>query len=325
MSAQNPPPPPPPPADDAPDPPEAPPAPPLPPAAPMLQYDAPGPYAPPPAPNLPGIGGTGAGSPPRAPSGDPSPAPAGPPQRDGLSAGEWVGISIGAVVFAGVLIAAGGATVLMLTMGALFFEPFSRGMTTVEGPTIIEEPLPRAPETPDGPGYDPPPFEPDLLALPLENGADFAAGPYWSVPIAEGWDIVQFDVDGVNHFVHPQSSCEFRTFQGFGDPGETYVDDREASVDALSIVLAQGLPWNAVAEVPEPSSLGSMYLDSNRYVDVEMLWYYTGYESENGMRERDILVRQFTPDNIVLYAEVDCPVGAEQTFDILDNLAITDL
>jgi len=58
-----------------------------------------------------------------------------------------------------------------------------------------------------------------------------------------------------------------------------------------------------------------------------MLKLRADYTSSDGDRTRQIVMRTFMPDDIALYAEVDCPSSAEAedaAQQMLDGLAITE-
>ena len=60
---------------------------------------------------------------------------------------------------------------------------------------------------------------------------------------------------------------------------------------------------------------------------VEMSRYVAIYPTADGDRQRQILLRTFMPDNLALYAEVDCPAtpeGDKAAQSVLDGISITE-
>ena len=232
--------------------------------------------------------------------------PTGAPPRKGLPVGAWIGIGAGALVL-----------LLIIALGIAL--PF-----LLKGPATLE-PAP-APPTTDAPTEEPEtPAQLDLVTL--DDPSDFSAGPYWGVPFEDGWDIVRFDEQGVNEFKNVATGCMFFTYQGYGPEGLTSTDDRGATEETLSTALQIGLPWNAATADPEVNPDGTVEMPVDWAYSVEMSRYVALYPTADGNRQRQILLRTFMPNNLALYAEVDCPAtpeGDKAAQTILDGLAITE-
>lgn len=232
--------------------------------------------------------------------------PAAAPPRKGLPVGAWIGIGAGALVL-----------LLVLVVGI--------GMAFVLNKPAAAPPLPEAPTT-EVPEEEPEtPAQLDLVTL--DDPSNFSAGPYWGVPFEDGWDIVRFDVEGVNEFKNVTLGCQFLTYQGYGPAGLTSTDDRGATEETVSTALQIGIPWTAATADPEVKPDGTVEMSVDWAYSVEMQRYVALYPTADGDRQRQILLRTFMPDNLALYAEVDCPATAEgdkaaQT--ILDGLTITE-
>ena len=236
-----------------------------------------------------------------------------PPKR-GLPVGAWIGIGAGAfVLLAGLVIAA------ILVIGAVSSLNSNLVQEIREVPTS-----PSAPLEDDEPDIDL--RDADLEALGLDDASDFSQGPYWNVPFEQGWDIEVFDVDGVNRFSHPASGCSLYTFQGFGDPSVTAADDRAASEATVPVALQIGLPWTAATADPTVETVGVQEVTSYNYEYVEMLRLKATYPTAEGDRERHMLIRTFMPDNVVLYAEIDCPapVALSTSDGIFAKVGVSD-
>lgn len=214
-------------------------------------------------------------------------SPAQQPQqrRGGLPVGAWIGIIGGGVL-----------VLLLLVLLAVFV--IVPAVLHLGAPASAPPPATAPPES-DAP-------EPDTDTVTLDDHLDYAAGPFWSVPFDDEWTIDTFDVDGYNRFSHPETGCKLLTFQGAGDPAETSDSDRVASENLLGVALKIGLPWEATAD-PEVVPEGSVELMFDYAQPVEMAHYRATYPAASGDRERRILIREFTPGNNALYAEVDCP------------------
>ena len=233
--------------------------------------------------------------------------PAGAPRR-GLPVGAWIGIGAGALVF--LLVIGIGATMLV---GALLRPT----------PAPIVTPLP-SPEEDLG---DEDPFSDnggELLSL--DDTADFAAGPYWMTPFPDGWEIVTFDVEGVNEFTHTDTGCRFFSYQGYGAEGVDASGDREASEATIPTALQIGIPWEATAD-PDVVPDGTVEVMANYSYPVEMMRLVADYQAPGGDRQRQMLLRTFMPGNLALYAEVDCPAtaaGGDAATEMFEGLGITD-
>ncbi len=189
---------------------------------------------------------------------------------------------------------------------------------------LSRSPLP--PATEELPEEDPNTSE-QLEVVTLDDVSNFAAGPYWGVPFEDGWDIVRFDEQGVNEFTNPTAGCQFLTYQGYGPEGLTSTDDRGATEETISTALQIGLPWTAATADPTVTMDGSFEVPVDWTYNVEMQRFLATYPSADGDRQRQMLLRSFMPNNLALYAEVDCPAtaaGNEAAQVILDGLTITE-
>ena len=232
--------------------------------------------------------------------------PTGAPPRKGLPVGAWIGIGAGALVL-----------LLIIALGIAL--PFM-----LKGPAT-PEPAP-APPTTEVPEEEPEtPAQLDLVTL--DDPSEFAAGPYWAVPFEDGWDIVRFDEQGVNEFKNVATGCMFFTYQGYGPEGLTATEDRGATEETLSTALQIGLPWTAATADPEVNPDGTVEMPVDWAYSVEMSRYVALYPTADGDHQRQILLRTFMPDNLALYAEVDCPAtpeGDKAAQSILDGISITE-
>ena len=232
--------------------------------------------------------------------------PTGAPPRKGLPVGAWIGIGAGALVL--LLIIALGIALPFLLKGPATSEPAPVPPTT----EVPEE----EPETPA-----------QLDLVTLDDPSEFAAGPYWAVPFEDGWDIVRFDEQGVNEFKNVATGCMFFTYQGYGPEGLTATEDRGATEETLSTALQIGLPWTAATADPEVNPDGTVEMPVDWAYSVEMSRYVAIYPTADGDRQRQILLRTFMPDNLALYAEVDCPAtpeGDKAAQSVLDGISITE-
>lgn len=232
--------------------------------------------------------------------------PTGAPPRKGLPVGAWIGIGAGALVL--LLIIALGIALPFLLKGPATSEPAPVPPTT----EVPEE----EPETPA-----------QLDLVTLDDPSEFAAGPYWAVPFEDGWDIVRFDEQGVNEFKNLATGCMFFTYQGYGPEGLTATEDRGATEETLSTALQIGLPWTAATADPEVNPDGTVEMPVDWAYSVEMSRYVAIYPTADGDRQRQILLRTFMPDNLALYAEVDCPAtpeGDKAAQSVLDGISITE-
>ena len=232
--------------------------------------------------------------------------PTGAPPRKGLPVGAWIGIGAGALVL--LLIIALGIALPFMLKGPATSEPAPVPPTT----EVPEE----EPETPA-----------QLDLVTLDDPSEFAAGPYWAVPFEDGWDIVRFDEQGVNEFKNVATGCMFFTYQGYGPEGLTATEDRGATEETLSTALQIGLPWTAATADPEVNPDGTVEMPVDWAYSVEMSRYVAIYPTADGDRQRQILLRTFMPDNLALYAEVDCPAtpeGDKAAQSVLDGISITE-
>lgn len=297
--------PPPPAPDGQPQPPQPPPYTALP--APQIpQYQAPQYQAPqPPYTAPPGYQGPG------APDQGVPPQPWAQPQqpvRRGLPVGAWIGIGAGALVLVGAMVL---VMLLVVVPATRLVTELGRDRATASEPAedglVEEEPL-----SPDSVGV-----------LTLDDTADFLAGPYWSVPFFDDWDIVTFDVEGINHFSNAAAGCQLLTYQGYGDPNVVDGNDWDASEATVPAALQIGLPWDSTGD-PDVVMDGIFEVSADYYDSVEMVRLFAQYSSAEGERERQMLIRAFMPENIVLYAEVDCLAGSQVPDEIFDRLQITE-
>ncbi|MBL5972292.1 MAG: hypothetical protein ACNYNX_02430 [Leucobacter sp.] len=275
-----------------------------PPAPQIPQYQAPQPpYTAPPG--YQGPGAPGQQGAPQQPWAQPQPQQ---PVRRGLPVGAWIGIGAGALVLVGamvlvILLVVIPATRLVTELGrdrATASEPAEDGL-------VEEEPLSPA----------------SVGVLTLDDTADFLAGPYWSVPFFDDWDIVTFDVEGINHFSNAGVGCQLLTYQGYGDPNVADGNDWDASEATVPAALQIGLPWDSTGD-PDVVMDGIFEVSADYYDSVEMVRLFAQYSSAEGERERQMLIRAFMPENIVLYAEVDCLAGSQVPDEIFDRLRITE-
>lgn len=237
----------------------------------------------------------------------PGAPPAGPTPRKGLPVGAWIGIGAGALVL------------LLLIISGIF-------VTTLLRSAAVPEPIPAPPITEELPEEDPGASDP-LEVVTLDDVTNFKAGPYWGVPFESGWDIVRFDEQGVNEFSNAAVGCQFLTYQGYGPEGLTSTDDRGATEETLPTAMQIGLPWTAATADPTVTSDGSFEVPVDWTYNVEMQRFVAIYPSADGERQRQMLLRSFMPNNLALYAEVDCPAtaaGNEAAQVILDGLTITE-
>lgn len=229
------------------------------------------------------------------------------PPRKGLPVGAWIGIGAGALVLLLVVIIGIGMAIMLNKPAA---------PDPLPAPPTIDAPEPEAPETPT-----------QLDFVTLDDPADFTSGPYWGVPFEDGWDIVRFDEQGVNEFKNVTAGCMFFTYQGYGPEALKSTDDRGATEETLSTALQIGLPWDAATKSPEVNPDGTVEMPVDYAYSVEMSRYVALYPTADGDRQRQILLRTFMPDNLALYAEVDCPAtadGDKVAQKILDGLTITE-
>jgi len=231
-----------------------------------------------------------------------------PPKKRGLPVGAWIGIAIGGVVLLGII-----SLVIALIVW----------LVLIPKPTPVPETEPVPPV--EVPGEDDAPLPTDEV-ISLDAPSNFTSGPFWAVTYAADWDIVQFDVEGINEFSHAPTGCQFLSYQGYGDPNVTASDDRTATEDTIPTALQIGIPWDFTVE-PEVLVDGSVDVPVDYAYAVEMLKLRADYTSSDGDRTRQIVMRTFMPDDIALYAEVDCPSSAEAedaAQQMLDGLAITE-
>lgn len=239
-------------------------------------------------------------------------APGQPPQkRKGLPVGAWIGIIGGGVLLlALVLVAAFMILPRLLGIGFAVDPSAPTGLPEQQTPDT----------TPEGSGT-----AGSSGTVTLDDQLDYSAGPFWSVPLNSDWDVDTFDVGGYNRFSDPTTGCKILTFQGEGDPAETSNSDRVATRNLIEVALTIGLPWEATSN-PTVEESGSENLLMDFGDEVELAKYVATYPAADGDRERQILLRAFTPGNAALYAEVDCPTAEIDRVagEMFDKMGLTE-
>lgn len=231
-----------------------------------------------------------------------------PPRKKGLPVGAWIGIGAGALVL--LLVVALGIWVVVGTARPRVSDPMP--LPTTEAPA--EEPT-EEPESPE-----------PLGVVTLDDTFDLTNGVYWGVPFISDWDVVRFDEQGVNEFSNAAVGCQFLSYQGLGAEGITSADDRGATEETIATALQIGIPWTSATASPEVNSDGSVELPVDYAFSAEFQRFVAKYPTAGGDRQRQMVLRAFMPDNIALYAEVDCPATAEgdaAAQEMLDGLTLT--
>lgn len=233
-------------------------------------------------------------------------------RQRGLPVGAWIGIGVGAV------------TLLALFLVSLIvILPMLTGLLKGPDPTWTGPgPGPESPTVPEPTES----FGTDRVSL--DDSLDIVAGPFWSTPIDEGWDIQIFDEDGYNHFTHSESGCQIVTFQGPGDPSETASDDGTATKNVVPLTFDLGLTWGEEVVASDIDVVPSGELDVlfNFETPVEFQRLSADYEYEGETFNRQMLLRTFMPSNGLLYAEVDCPgTSTDMADEVFRGLGLTDL
>lgn len=240
--------------------------------------------------------------------GPPVGPPAGPPRR-GLPVWAWVIIGAVVALFIGLIIAM-----------AVFVSQMFSGIDTLGQPEPrVTPPVPTEEYVPEE--------EPAAGTLfTLDDKVDFDDALFWGVGFDEAWNIEIWDTEGVNQLSDPASGCSLYTYQGFGVPeAEGASSDRDATEQTISVALQMGLPWEATGS-PEVKPDGERALKYNFGPDeIEMQQLRAQYTGTAGdARERVFLLRAFTPRNNVLLAQLDCPAGAPELEQRLDDLGISE-
>lgn len=235
--------------------------------------------------------------------------PGGAPPGRGLPVGAWIDIGAGALVLLGLI-------VTVVLVGVFALANVGRGVAEIRNGEV--------PPDQDPPAVTEEPGSQDGTVT-LDDHLDYAAGPFWSVPYGDDWDIVTLDQQGYNRFSNPTTGCRLLTFQGSGDPAETTDSDRAASERLIGTALGIGLPWEGATADPVIKPDGSFEVPFDSAQPVEMMRFSAKYATAAGDREREILIRVFMPGNNALYAEVDCPAAEidETSEEIFGALGIT--
>lgn len=232
--------------------------------------------------------------------------PTGAPPRKGLPVGAWIGIGAGALVL---------LLLIVLGIGAAIFA------------NRPADPLPAPPPTEVPEETETPKPSDEFKVYSLDETPDFSAGPFWAVPYLDGWDIVRLNEQGVNQFESVAQGCMYFTYQGLGPKGIPTNNDRKATEQTLETALQIGLPWTAATSNPEVLPDGSFEMPVDGAFAVEVQRFVANYPTADGERKRQILMRTLMPQNLAMYAEVDCPAtasGDEAAQAVIDGLSFTE-
>lgn len=222
-----------------------------------------------------------------------------PPVKKGLPGWALALIIVGGVLFIGFVVAA--VVVASLILNAMNQQdcsaPGSCGQVAPHSPT--EDWPDDSTTTPDNSGES-------TDWIPLDEVADFGGPAIWTVSVLDGWDVVTFDLGGINSFENKQTGCVFVTSQNAMTVDPTVTSDRAASEELIR-QLTQNLSDSATSTV----ELGTGAIDvavgsAESGATVEFLTTALEQELPQGTRVVEILARRMPASGGFMWAQLSC-------------------
>jgi hypothetical protein len=147
--------------------------------------------------------------------------------------------------------------------------------------------------------------------LPLTDSPYYGAGPYWTLPDLDTWEIQASGDSDTKQYMSTTHPCWFATYRYEGDGAQADQGDRIPSRSA-AYLLAGSLTNYAAADSVRHTSLEPREIDSDGgAASVEFLAEqldYTDPDTDTAWTEI-YLVRDFTASNIILVSAVECAAG----------------